>query len=281
MARVVRHDGGMSFGAATVVTGDAAGSGGGELSWDVPDGWQQGRGAWGGLIAAAVARAVAACDDRPLRSLTLHLSAPVGVGAATLRVQPVRVGSAMSTWQVALESPPGDPAAQAVALTGLPRAQEVHAASASWGTVVPPDLPPWDVVEPIPDGVPGIPTFLQHIDLRAVNGVILGGGQARCAGYVRLRAPESWDAATLLAMVDAWWPAALVTMDKLRPMATVSYAADVLVDPATVDPDVPLMHESFLSGAHDGFTTETRRLWTLDGRLAVENHQTFVIIRSS
>jgi hypothetical protein len=271
----------MSFAEATVL--DPAGDG--EFGWDVPDGWQQGRGAWGGLVAAGIVRAVQATDaTRPLRTLSLHLSAPVGVGAATVHVEPVRVGSALSTWQATVESAPGESApgetaAHAVAITGSPRAHDLHDVARGWGRAVPPDLPPWDTVAPIPHGLSGMPTFLQHVDLRVVHGSVIAADEAHAAGFVGFAEPDGWDAAGLLAIVDAWWPTAFVGMDAMRPVATVSYVAHLLVDPVTVEPDVPLAYEASLSAAHDGFTAETRRLWTLDGRLAVENHQSIVIIR--
>ena len=270
----------MSFAAASALqpVEDAT------FAWEVPDGWQQGRGAWGGLVAAGVARAVEATDTtRPLRTLSLHLSAPLGVGTATVRVEPVRVGSALSTWQATVAAPgetaPGETAAHAVALTGSARAHDLHDAARGWGRAVAPDLPAWDTVTPIPHGLPGMPTFLQHVDLRVVHGHVVQGDDAHAAGYVSFAEPAAWDAAGLLAIVDAWWPTAFVGMEAVRPVATVSYVAHLLVDPASVEPDVPLAYEASLSAAHDGFTSETRRLWTLDGRLAVENHQSIVIIR--
>jgi hypothetical protein len=266
----------VSFATATVLepTGDHT------FAWDVPDGWQQGRGAWGGLVAAGVVRAVQASDTaRRLRTLSLHLSAPLEVGAATVHVEPVRVGSALSTWQATVESVPGETAAHAVALTGSPRAHDLHDVARSWGRAVPPDLPPWDTVAPIPHGLPGMPAFLQHVDLRVVHGHMLTSADAYAAGYVSFAEPAAWDAAGLLAIVDAWWPTAFVGMDALRAVATVSYVAHLLVDPVTVEPGVPLAYEASLSSAHEGFTSETRRLWTLDGRLAVENHQSIVIVR--
>ena len=57
------------------------------------------------------------------------------------------------------------------------------------------------------------------------------------------------------------------------------FGAHLLLDPATIPDGSPHMAEAQMSAAHDGFTSETRRLWTEDGRLAVENHQSIVVIR--
>ena len=53
--------------------------------WNVPDGWQQGRGAFGGLTLAALARAAGDRVDpseRPLRAITAEIPSAVLVGPA-------------------------------------------------------------------------------------------------------------------------------------------------------------------------------------------------------
>ncbi len=57
----------------------------------------------------------------------------------------------------------------------------------------------------------------------------------------------------------------------------MNFTANLLVDPATVADGDLLLHESFVTAAADGFASEHRRLWTPDGRLAVDNLQTMVI----
>lgn len=255
--------------------------GDGRCRWDVPDGWQQGRGAWGGLVAGGVAQAVVLDEpdaDRPLRTLSVHMSGPLTVGPATVRVEPLRVGSGMSTWSVFVQGGDGEHVAHAVAVTGRERVPELADAMRAWGAVDAPPLPPWRDVAPVPTSAMGLPTFMQHVELRVVEGLPTSG-TARCTGYVRFADQDAWDTQQLVSIVDAWFPTALAAGDTPRPMATVTYAAHVLVDPATVPPDEPLGFESHLSAAHAGFTSEVRRLWTPDGRLAVENHQSVVIIR--
>lgn len=254
----------------------------GQLGWDVPDGWQQGRGAWGGLVVAGAVQALALTEPDPsraLRTLSLHLAAPLPVGPATVRVAPLRLGSGLSTWSLTIEDADGDLCAHAVALTGRERVPELADALLQWGTLDPPALPPWHDVPALPAQAAGMPTFLQHLELRLVDGLPLRGVPARCAGYVRFADQGVWDAGALLSLVDAWWPTALTADLTMRPMATVSYAAHLLVDPATVAPAEPLAYEARMSAAHEGFTTDIRRLWTLDGRLAVENQQSVALIR--
>lgn len=247
----------------------------------MPDGWQQGRGAWGGLVAGAIASSVQrnqADTERRLRTLSIHLAAPVPVGPATLRVSVLRQGSAMSTWQVVVTGADGETCAHAVAISGRSRATDLTRDPAS-GMATPPTLPPVDDAVAVPAQAPGMPVFLRHLDVRLVEGWPVTGAPARCTGYVRFTDQAAWDAPSLLGIVDAWWPTVLPTLSELRPLATVSYAAHVLTDPSTLPAGEYLAYEASMAGAHEGFTTETRRLWTLDGRLAVENHQSVVVIR--
>ena len=71
----------------------------GRFAWQVPDGWQQGRGAFGGLVLAALLRAMEAVEPdrgRVTRSLTGDLCGPVQPGPAELVVEVLRRGNNLS-----------------------------------------------------------------------------------------------------------------------------------------------------------------------------------------
>lgn len=257
-------------------------AGGGRFDWDVAADWDQGRGAYGGLVAGGAARAVALSEpdpERVLRTLSLHLGVPLPIGPATVVVEPLRVGSGVSMWSVTARDSEDRLAAHAVAVTGTPRAADLDDVAASWRTVEPPHLPPWGDLEPLPLPVPPSPPFTRHVEFRVAEGPPLSGQPPRSTGYVRFRDQASWDAASLLGIADAWWVTAMTTLTTLRPMPTVTFTAQMLVDPATIPAGEPLAYEAFMSAAHQGFTSETRRLWTLDGRLAVENLQTIAALK--
>ncbi len=219
----------------------------GVFSWDVPAGWLQGRGAWGGLVIAASVNAVEVTQqqsaDRRMRSVTAHMFRPLPAGTARIDVTPLRVGSAMTTWKASVTGSDGTAAAHSVIITGTPRAGDIDE---PWGTVSMPDLPDWRAVPSFPLGPPMGPEFGLHIGYRPASGVP-GSGDTPRAG--------------------------------LRPMATVSFSAHLLVPPQTLDPQQPLGFESWVSSMEEGFTSETRRLWSPDGRLVVENHQSIVVIK--
>src|SRR5262245_49584310 len=86
----------------------------------VPDGWQQGRGAFGGFVVAMLVRAVerfAGDPARTLRSLTAELCGPTLPGEAELQVEALRVGSGVGTYAVRLRQS-GEVQAHAVCVLG-------------------------------------------------------------------------------------------------------------------------------------------------------------------
>src|SRR4051812_28821069 len=62
----------------------------------IPDGWQQGRGAFGGLVLGILTRAVEECEVDParrVRTVAGDLCGPVLPGAATVSVRTLRRGT--------------------------------------------------------------------------------------------------------------------------------------------------------------------------------------------
>jgi acyl-CoA thioesterase len=248
---------------------------------DVPDGWQQGRGAFGGLIFAALIRAMEAVLAVPaaaparLRSLTGALPGPTEVGPAPITVEVLRRGSALTTLAARVVQA-GEVRAHAVGVFGTPRAP------VTWQTQRPPEMPPWAEVPVVPSGPGGLtPAFLAHWELRLVGPVPFSrGSEARCAGWVRARDPgAARDAAYVAACADAFWPAAYAVLAAPRPMATVGYTLELVEPIDDLDPGAPLFYQASAPAAIDGFTYELRELWGADGRLVARNHQTFVIIK--
>ena len=253
--------------------------------WDVPSGWLQGRGAWGGLVVAASVNAAEAAQlrqdpSRRVRNVTAHLFGALPAGEARISVTCLRAGSAMTTWGVQITGSDGAVASQSVVITGTARATDVEE---PWGTSSMPELPTWESVPVVPVVPPLGPEFGVHLEYRPTVGIPGSGASPEGRGWISaVPDPDTgfeWTAGLVLGMVDAWWPASYVAMSNLRPMATVSFSAHLLVDPATLDPAAPLGYESWVSSMEHGFTSETRRLWAPDGRLVVENHQSIVIVK--
>jgi hypothetical protein len=251
-------------------------------TWQTPDGWQQGRGAWGGLVINALldaATEAVAEPTRPLRQVMCSIMAPVIVGTQTITTEILRAGSALTVAKAVLCDAAGATCAVAIATFGSDRANDVTPAYKDWGSVRAPQLPAFDEVAELP-AAPGLtPVFFQHFSFRPVTGWPTSGSLTTSGWLAPRVAPSKWTAPLLLGLVDAWWPCAFSIMPMVRPAATVSFSAQILIDPKTVGAGEAFTHESFPSGAFDGYSSEVRRLWTADGRLAVDNMQTIAIIK--
>jgi hypothetical protein len=243
---------------------------------EVPDGWQQGRGAFGGLVLALMVRAaegVAAAPERRLRTLTAEICGPVVVGPVDIRVEALRIGTGTSTLAVRLLQG-GEVQAHAVCILGRERD------SPPWLGVPRPSPPPWRDVPATPHAF-AAPTFTQHFEYRLTGSLPFAGiGKAHAQGWVRPRRPGvARDAALAVVLADAWWPALFGLMDAPRPVATITFTLDLAATFAGLDPASPLYHESTTIVSAGGYAPELRTLWGEDGRLVAVNHQTFVVIK--
>lgn len=247
-------------------------------SLDVPSGWQQGRGAYGGYVVASLIREIekAVADPRrAVRSVTAELPGPVVPGAAEIEVEVLRAGNSVSTVRAQLAQG-GEIKSHAVAVLAATRPA---AGSLAWQELVAPAAPPWASIEPM-TGTPG-PEFATNFEYRIVEGIPGSGpsAPARTVGWIRPRERGgAADAAHIAMLVDAWWPATLVRFDRFRPMATIAFTLDILGGLQGLDPEAPLLYRGTVPVLADGYFLETRELWGADGRLVALNHQTFVVI---
>lgn len=251
---------------------------GGTFRWNVPSSWEQGRGAWGGLVATAVARAgitASAQQGQPLRSLSLQIFGPVLAHAATITTTLLRKGSNTTGVRVEVLQD-GECKAHGVVITGAARVPDLTLSADDTA----PELPPIDAV-PAPD-LTGAPAFISHFDVRPVKGAPFRGVGSDVLGYIRpldVTDDSRFDEASLLGMVDTYWPSTITQVDEVRPGATMTFESYLLVDPTTVSPMHPLIHHGTTVGVREGYAAEIRRIWTSDGRLAVVNLQLVAMIK--
>jgi len=86
------------------------------------------------------------------------------------------------------------------------------------------------------------------------------------------------DGPALIGRLDAWWPTLYVMESALRPIGTVQFTAELLADPARLDPALPLRYRAEMISLEEGFFVEARELWHGEELVAL-NQQTFVIIK--
>lgn len=249
----------------------------GQYQLDVPTGWGQARGTFGGLLLGAAVHAVRQSEvdgERQLRSITAEIAGPVMPGPATIETREVRRGSAVSTWSTSLVS--GDDTL-VVANLVLGRDRQIDRV---WQPEAPRALP-WADCPAVPTGPPFAPEFTQFFEIRPIGALPFSGAtEATALGWVRpRRASAGIGCAELVAIADAWWPAAYAVERAPRPIATISFFAQCFLGDRTLPADVPLLHRARSVAGAGGYFVEFRELWTPQGELVLLNQQTFVFIR--
>ena len=247
------------------------------FSASIPDHWQQGRGAFGGLVLAVLVRAMQGVESderRALRSLLGDLCGPVLPGPAIVKVQVLRRGNNLSNLDAQLVQ---DGVVQARASAVFSNARNVEAEPRSPQV---PEQPPWQDVGVVPLAPPAAPVFTQHFEFRSTGlWPFACTGKATASGYIREKiAPTRVDAAHVIALLDAWWPAQFSVERLPRSVATVSFGAQLLTDPTRLDPEVPLFHRAEVVALQEGFFVEMRQLWSGPTLVAL-NQQTLALLK--
>lgn len=258
---------------------------------DVPDGLQQGRGAWGGVATGAMVAAAQLVDPRPqmaVRTMSAQLVAPVLVGRMHVAVEQLRGGSATNTLEVRCHNEAGELLAHGVVVLGAARTGDGMPDGPGWLAVTPPaELAAGpDAVPEVRIGPPLAPDFTAHLEMRPITGIPYSGADSdETRGWIRPRGPvERVDAAVVTALADAWWVSVMARLDRPRPAATVGFSLDLPSDPSFLLRDAEgrmeaLFHRGHSVTAREGFTIEVRELWTQTGQLLSWNTQTVVVIK--
>lgn len=242
----------------------------------IPDGWQQGKGAFGGVVVGILTRAMVASEPdrtRRLRSLTADLCAPALVGSADVEVVTLRRGGT-TTFVEARVVQNGSVIARSSAALACARAlPELTMRPA------PPVQPPWSDVAVVPVEPPFGPVFARHYEYRSTGPVPLAGGtEAGAAGWVREKQrPTTIDEAAIVALLDSWWPTSLAIESKPRAVSTVGYTMQLLLAPRSLPVTEPLFYRAQGVAAADNFFVEMRELWFED-RVVAYNQQTFAVL---
>ena len=244
---------------------------------DLPDGWQQGRGAFGGLVFGLLVRAMqmySADSTRSLRTFSGDIAGPVLPGPLRLETEMLRRGKNQSNVQARLRQG-SDVLAVATGVFSAPRQVPLPPFERK-----PPERAGWDQIDVVPVEPPFGPDFARAYEYRPTGPMPFTGGRvAETAGFIRERVPPSRrDAPSMVGLIDAWWPTLFSIDETFRPMATISFMAELLVEPTDLDASERLFHRARMVSLTDGFFVELRELWSGDVCVAM-NQQTFAVLR--
>lgn len=238
---------------------------------NVPDGWQQGRGAFGGLVVGMCLRAMDAVQEgteRRLRTATAQIPSPVLTGETILEVNPLRRGRGVDALEVRLIQE-GETRAAASAIYGATRPVDVA------DEPEPPSLPP-----PAPH-LQMPPRFTAHFEMGCTGPVpFTGNKEARVEGWVGPRVPfRSMGAPEIACLCDVFWPAVFAQLTAFRPAATVGFMLQTTPRVFAHPPGEAVFYRAWQTHASEGFSHEVREVWNKQAELLAINTQTFAIIK--
>ena len=247
----------------------------GAVTAPVPEGWAQGRTAYGGYTAALLLGAAESlCEDLPpLRSAVVNFTAPLSA-PPRLTAQELRRGKNMVTVEARAEIG-GETAALAALSFGKGLESVVT-------TDLPaPDAPSPEGLEPVipPQAAAFAPAFMQRMDMRLIDGArpYSGVDEGYIRAWARLADPASRGTATaLLCLADCLPPAVFPMLNKRVRNGSVNWICNLLTEDYG-DADSWFQTESRLTAARDGYSTQVMRIWDQSGRLVVEGMQSVIV----
>jgi len=244
----------------------------------IADGWSQGRATYGGLVAALQLAAMRSRVDGalpPLRTLTTNFLAPVAPGEVSVTSSTLRQGSNITQCEARVVQE-GRVAAVSVAVFGSARRSglRVHPETRM------PRLPdPFDL-EPLTREAVGGPEFLQHMELRLVEGgqPFSGSPRSSFTGWMRLREPgRTFGEEHLVALADAWPTPALQRLHEPAAASTVSWTLEIVGDLRHVAPTAQWAYAARADTAADGYAHGEARIWRPHGGLTAISRQSVAI----
>jgi acyl-CoA thioesterase len=217
--------------------------------------WSQGRGAFGGMVAAlgneAMRRLVPA--DRQLRGLETVFVAPAFPGMVRMQAEILRVGKAVTIASARLWSAE-QIAATFTGIYGAPRSTQISLSpEANTGVREVQDLP--DSTFPPGKG----PAFVQHFALRFAEGSrpFTGLKSRRSIAYIRHKDPAPLTESHVVALIDCIPSPLMQMMTKPAPSNSLTWTLQFQRHDYTFAPGTWWRMDTEVDSAGDGYACET------------------------
>jgi acyl-CoA thioesterase len=233
----------------------------------VSDQWSQGRGAYGGISAAAMTRMMATVLGRPecdLRSLTVHCCAPLMPGDAQVTAEPIRVGSRVAHMRSMVHQN-DQVIAHATASFGADRPVDL-----AWVEQTMPPVPAASDLPSIPISLAGGPKFGQFFDYRFIGepAILSGADTARVQVWIRHLNSPTVDVPHAVGLLDAGPPGILSRLTSVRPMASVDFRMQLFTAlPLTqASPEDHWLFDAHTRILGGGYAEQLMWMYTPDGQ---------------
>jgi acyl-CoA thioesterase len=251
--------------------------GGGRFAAAMSERWWVGKGPNGGYVAAVILRAIqaSASPDRAPRSLTVHYQRAPLAGPVEVAVEVVREGGRV-TFLSARMTQEGKVQATAQAVL-----------SENWSEGGFSELTMPDAGEPgelhtiDPEAGDSRPNMLQNYRLRpALGEPAFSGGAPYTGAWIRSREPRLLDAPLAAALLDTWFPAPFVRLERPFGAPTIDYTVHFRspLPPAAADPEDAYLVAFRSNLARHGFFEEDGELWSAGGVLLAQSRQLALLL---
>jgi acyl-CoA thioesterase len=251
--------------------------GDGRFGAEMSERWWVERGPNGGYVAAVILRAIqaAAANERAPRSLTVQFPRAPAAGPVEIAVRTERDGGTVTFFSARMEQ---EGKLQATALAVL--ADDLDAGGFE-EIQMPAVEPPAELYSPDPKQVSGMPTMFQNYSVRPTLGdEAFSGGAPHSGLWIRAREPRLLDPPLAAAILDAWFPAPFIRLERPVPAPTIDYTVHFRaplpeLGASAEDPYLA----TFRSGlARGGFFEEDGELWSQDGKLLAQSRQLALLL---
>lgn len=244
---------------------------GDSIGFTVTDDWQQGRTAFGGLVAAIAACAIRDVlgRERALRALQVNFVGSVPAGPAQVRVDLLRAGQSITQAQATVVAA-GQTACVVGAVLGLPK----RSALPEFALSRPPSAP----ADALPDTpfLPGrMPVFLRHFANRWAEGAPPGSGQPAGPSRIWLALRSAPVPRELLAILYADMMPSPALSPARGPVfaASLAWSIELLAASQGDDGEGWWRADTELAGSAQGYAHQLTTVWTPDGQAAARSQQ--------
>jgi acyl-CoA thioesterase len=253
--------------------------GGGRFGATMSERWWVGKGPNGGYVAAVILRAIQASGSatRAPRSLTVHYQRAPKVGPVEIAVTVEREGGHITFLSARLTQ------------EGKVQATAQAVLSENWSEGGFEELTMPDAGEPgelhaVDTAGNGRPNMLQNYRLRpALGEPAFSGGAPETGAWIRTREPYLLDAPLAAALLDTWFPAPFVRLERPAGAPTIDYTVHFRspLPPAAATAEDPYLISFRSNIARHGFFEEDGELWSADGTLLAQSRQLALLLDAS
>ncbi len=251
--------------------------GGGRFAAAMSERWWVGKGPNGGYIAAVILRAIQARakTERAPRSLTIHYQRAPLAGPVEVSVEVEREGGRV-TFLSARMTQGGKVQATAQAVLSENWSEGGFSELTMPDAGEPGELQTFD-----PGDVEGAPRMLQNYRARpALGAPAFSGGDPYTGVWIRSREPHLLDAPLAAALLDTWFPAPFVRLERPFGAPTIDYTVHFRspLPPPGASPEDPYLASFRSNIARHGFFEEDGELWSADGVLLAQSRQLALLL---